>query len=154
VKWLWRVLSQIPVAYVDIRFFAHATEDVDKVIEAVRHVLPSDYMEDVVFNKSNLRGHYGNLITLFEAKIKNKEIIRALIANLSSHLSELDKETLSGEIHLHLEKGSLYIRLDKQAALQGKLKLCTSDPIHIRIRFRKTKIEDIVKTCRELGMLT
>ena len=150
---MWRVLSQIPIAYIGIRFFAHATEDVDKVVEAVQHVLPSDHMEDIAFNKSNLRGHYGNPITLFEAKIKNKETIRALVDNLSSHLSELDKETLSREIHLHVEKGSLYVRLDKQAALQGKLKLCTSDPIRIRIRFRKRKIEDIVKTCQELGML-
>ena len=154
MKWVWHVLSQIPITYVDIRFFAHATEDVDKVVEAVRHVLPSDHMEDVVFNKSNLRGHYGNSITLFEAKIKNKETIRALGENLSSHLSELDKETLSREIHLHVEKGSLYIRLDKQAALQGKLKLCTSDPIRLRIRFRKTKIDEIVKTCQKIGMLT
>jgi len=147
-------LSSIPIAYIDIRFFAHATEDVDKVVEAVQHVLPSDHMEGVAFKKSNLRGHYGNPITFFEAKIKNKEIIRALVENLSSNLSELDKETLSGEIHLHVEKGSLYIRLDKQAALQGKLKLCTSDPIRLRIRFRKRKIEDIVKTCQELEMLT
>ncbi len=148
------VLSQIPIAYIDIRFFAHATEDPEKVVTAVQHVLPSNHMEDIVFNKSNLRGHYGNPITLFEAKIKNKETIRALVENLSSHLSELDKETLSREIHLHVEKGSLYVRLDKQAALQGKLKLCTSDPIRLRIRFRKRKIEDIVKTCQELGMLT
>ena len=153
MKWLWRVLSQIPIAYIDIRLFAHATEDMDKVVEAVQHVLPSDHVEDIVFNRSNLRGHYGNPITLFEAKIKNKEAIRALVENFSSHLSELDKETLSREIHLHVEKGSLYIRLDKQAAFQGKLTLCRSDPIHIRIRFRKTKIEDIVKTCQELGML-
>jgi len=153
VKWLWRVLTQIPIAYIDIRFFAHATEDVDKVVEAVQHALPSDHMEDIAFKKSNLRGHYGNPITLFEAKIKNKETIKALVDNLSSHLSELDKETLNREIHLHVEKGSLYVRLDKQAALQGKLKLCTSDPIRIRIRFRKRKIEDIVKTCQELGML-
>lgn len=147
-------MPQIPVAYVDIRFFAHATEDADKVIEAVQNVLPSGHTEDIVFNKRNLRGHYGNPITFFEAKIKNKEAIRALVENLSSHLSELDKETLHREIHLHVEKGSLYVRLDKQAAFEGKLKLCTSDPIRIRIRFRKTKIEDIVKICRELGMLT
>ena len=151
---MWHVLPQIPVTYVDIRFFAHATEDVNKAIEAVQNVLPSGHTEEIVFNKRNLRGHYGNPITFFEAKIKNKEAIRALVENLSSRLSVLDKETLHREIHLHLEKGSLYVRLDKQAALQGKLKLCTSDPIRLRIRFRKTKIEDMVKICRELGMLT
>ena len=153
MKRLWHVLSQRPIAYIDIRFFAHATEDLDKVVKAAQNVLPSNHMEDIAFNKSNLRGHYGNPITLFEAKIKNKETIRALVDNLSSHLSESDKETLSREINLHVEKGRLYIRIDKQAALQGRLKLCTSDPIRICIRFRKTKIEDIIKTCRELGML-
>jgi RNA binding exosome subunit len=151
---VWLVLPQIPIAYVDIRVFAHATEDLDKVIEAVKHVIPSDQMEEVVFSRKYVRGHYGNPITLFEAKIKKKETIKALVDNLSSHLSELDKETLRKEIHLHLEKGSLYVRLDKQAALQGKLKLYAADPIHIRIRFRKTKIEDIVKICQEFGMLT
>ena len=147
-------MPQIPIAYVDISLFAHATEDLDKVIEAVKHVIPSDQMEEVVFSRKYVRGHYGNPITLFEAKIKKKEPIKALVDNLSSNLSELDKDTLRKEIHLHVEKGSLYIRLDKQAALQGMLKLCTADPIRIRIRFRKTKIEDIIKTCQEFGMFT
>ncbi len=151
---MWDALSQIPIAYIDIRFLAHATENLDKVIAAAQNVLPINHMEDIAFNKMNLRGHYGNPITFFEAKIKNREAIRALVENLSSRLSALDKETLHREIQLHLEKGSLYIRLDKQAALQGKLKLCTSDPIRLRIRFRKTKIDDVVKISREFGMLT
>ncbi len=148
------VLSQLPIAYVDIRFFAHATEDLDKVVEAVHNVLPSDYVEDVEFKRSKVEGHYGNPITFFEAKIKDKETIRALVENLSSHLGSLDKEELGREIHRYVEKGNLYIRLDKQAALQGKIRLVTSDPIRIRIRFRKSKIEDIIETCRGIGTLT
>ncbi len=147
-------MPQLPIAYVDIRFFAHATEDLDKVVEAVQNILPSDNIEEITFNKSNLQGHYGNPITLFEAKIKDKETIRALVKNLSSHLSALDKEELGRMIHRYVEKGSLYLRVDKQAALQGKTKLVTSDPIRMRIRFRKSKIEDIIEICREIGMLT
>ena len=147
-------MSQLPVAYVDIRFFAHATEDLDKVVEAVHNVLPSDQLEEISFKRSNLQGHYGNPITLFEAKIKDKETIRALVENLSSHLSALDKEELDREICRYVEKGSLYLRLNKQAALQGKINLVTADPIRIRIRFRKSKIEDIIEICRGIGMLT
>jgi len=143
----------MPIAYVDIRFFVHATEDLDKVVEVVKSLLPSDYIEDILFKKKNLKGHYGNPITLFETRIKEREIIKAFVENLSSRLDDLDKETLGREIDLHVEKGSLYVRLDKQAALQGELKLCAADPIHVRIRFRKTKIEDIVETCQELGIL-
>ena len=147
-------MSQLPVAYVDIRFCAHATEDVDKVVMAVQNVLPSDHIEDVTFNRSNLEGHYGNPITFFDARIKDKETVRALVEKISSNLSSLDKEELGRTINRCVEKGSLYIRLDKQAALQGKIKLVTSDPIHIRIRFRKSKIEDVIQICREIGMVT
>jgi RNA binding exosome subunit len=144
----------LPVAYVDVRFCAHATEDLDKVMEAVQNVLPSDHIEDISFKRSNLEGHYGNPITFFETRIKDKETIRALVENLSANLSSLDKDELGRTINRCVEKGSLYIRLDKQAALKGKIKLVTSDPIHIRIRFKKSKIEDVIKICREIGMIT
>jgi RNA binding exosome subunit len=147
-------LSQLPVAYVDFRFCAHATEDVDKVMEAVQNVLPSDHTENISFKRSNLEGHYGNPITFFDARIKDKETVRALVENLSANLSSLDKDELGRTINRCVEKGSLYIRLDKQAALRGKTKFATSDPIRIRIRFRKNKTEDVIEICREIGMIT
>ena len=144
----------MPVAYIDIRFCAHATEDLDKVVLAVQNVLPSDHVEDITFNRSSLEGHYGNPITFFETRIKNKETIKALVENLSANLSSSDKEELCREINKHVEKGSLYFRLDKQAALQNRIRLVTSDPIHIRIRFRKSKIEDVIEICQQIGMIT
>ncbi|MHC3130165.1 MAG: hypothetical protein IBV52_08845 [Candidatus Bathyarchaeota archaeon] len=147
-------MSQLPIAYVDIRFCAHATEDLDKVMEAFHNILPSDNIEEVSFKRSGLEGHYGNPITFFETRIKDKETIRALVENLSANLSSLHKEELGRTINRYVEKGSLYIRLDKQAALQGKIKLVTSDPIRIRIRFKKSKIEDVIKICRKIGMIT
>jgi len=146
-------LSRIPIAYIDIRFFAHATEDLDKVVEAAKHILPNGYVDDIVFRRSSLKGHFGNPITLFETRIKGREIIKAFLEKLSSNINEWDKEALLREVGLHVEKGNLYIRLDKQAALQGEFKLFTADPIRVRIRFRKEKLEDIIKICQELGML-
>jgi RNA binding exosome subunit len=146
-------ISHIPVTYVDIRFFVHATEDPNKVVEAVRRLLPTNHIDEIVFKRSNLKGHYGNPITLFETRIKKREIVNAVVETLSSGLGELDKEALLTEIGSHTEKGSLYVRLDKQAALQGEFKLCSADPVRMRIRFTKKKLEDIIKTCRELGLL-
>jgi len=147
-------LPQLPIAYVDIRFCAHATEDQNKVMKAVYNIFSADQSEELTFNTSSVEGHYGNPITFFETRIKNKETVRALVENLSANLSSLDKDELGRELHSCVEKGSLYLRLDKQAALQGKIKLVTSDPIRIRIRFRKSKIEDIIEICREIGMIT
>jgi len=145
-------LSQL-ITYVDISYFAHATEDENKVIEAVRHLLPAPQVESIIFSKSNLRGHHGNPITLFEARIQEKDIVKAVVENLSSKLGVLDKETLLAEINLHMEKGNFYLRFDKQAAFQGRLKMAVSDPIRFRLRFKKNRLEDIVQICREIGML-
>jgi len=144
----------LPIAYVDVRFCVHATEDLDKVIDAVQNVLPSDHIEDVTFKRSNLEGHYGNPITFFDTRIKNKDIVRALVENISANLSALDKEELDRTINRCVEKGSLFIRLDKQVALKGNIKFATSDPIRIRIRFRKNKTENVIQICREIGMMT
>ncbi len=144
---------RIPIAYIDIRYSVHATEDPNKVIKAVQHILPTRYVDQIIFKSDNLRGYYGNPISLFKTRIKKKEIIRAFIENLSSQLNELDKETLLREIDLHLENGSLYMRLDKQTAIQGELEFSSIDSIRVRIRFKKKKIEDITQICRDLELI-
>lgn len=146
-------MSKIPVAFIEIRSFAHATEDPKKVMEATKRIFSTDSLEEVEFRRTDLKGHYGNPITLFETKIKEEKTIRGLIDNLFPRISAVDKESLLREIGLHVEKGSLYLRLDKQAALHGDIKLCTADPIRVRIRFKKGGVEDIVKICEEFGML-
>jgi len=147
-------LPQIPVAYINIEFFAHATEDLEKVMEAVKHILPANRTEEIDFKKNSLKGHHGNPIVFFEAKIEGKELVKAVIDSIFSRLSVLDKEALRREIEMHVEKGSLYLRLDKQAAFQGIVKLGAADPIHLRIRFRRGKIEEIVKICDELRIFS
>jgi len=148
-------LPQLPVAYVDFRFCVHATEDVDKVMKAIQTVLPIENEEDeVTFNENAIEGHYGNPITFFETRIKNKRVIKALIENLSDKLGSLDKTQLSETLDRCFEKGSLYLRVDKQAAMQGKIKLVTSDPIRIRIRFRKRKLDDVIQVSKEIGLLS
>lgn len=149
------LLSQLPVAYVDVRFCAHATEDVEKVMKAVQTVLPIDSEEDqIVFNKNTVEGHYGNPITFFDARIKNKNVIKAVVENLAANLGSFDKAELNRTLDRCFEKGSLFLRLDKQAAFQGKIKLVYSDPIRVRIRFRQSKLESVTQVCKEIGMLT
>jgi RNA binding exosome subunit len=144
-------LTPNAIAYIDIRVFSHATEDENKVIEAVKKILLADHLEEIVFEKHTLWGHYRNSITFFETRIKDKTILKAIVENLSSHLSTLDKEELRSRIGEFSEKGSLYIRLDKQAAFEGEFKLEQVDPIRIRVRFKK---DDVTKICEELGIIS
>lgn len=147
------VPTRIPVAYVNVRFFVHATEDLEKVVKAAKKIFPPNDVDDIVFEKKNLRGHYGNPIILFKTKVKGRKTIKLFIENLSSNMSRSDKEILFKEVDLHVGRGNLYIRLNKQSALQGELILCKADPVHVRIRFRNNKLEDIIKICQEFGLL-
>ena len=143
----------LPVSEVDISCLAHATEEEAKVLDAVRRIMPQALVENVVFKKTKADGHHGNPIVVFEAKIMDKNMVKAFVENMASNLGALDKETLLNEVEKHVEKGNFYVRLDKQAAFQGEFKLAIADPIRVRLRLRKSRFEDVVEICREIGML-
>lgn len=145
--------SKVPLAYIDLRVFSHATEDPEKVLSAVRSTIPSELTETVVFKKSSLTGHHGNPITVLETRIKEKEITQSVFEKLSAGLGILDKGVLSNEIDQHLESGNLYLRLDKQSAYLNELKLATTDPIHLRIHFKKHRRDEVLEICRRFGLL-
>jgi hypothetical protein len=136
-----------------VRVFVHATEDLEKVLEAVRNILPTESADIVTFKKSALSGHHGNPITLFEGRIKNKKVARMFLEKLASSLNMIDKETLNSEISQHVEGGNLYIRLDKQSAYMGEFRFGSADTIHVRMHFRKPSTEEVMNICRNFGLL-
>ena len=145
--------SKTPVGYVDIRVFAHATEDLEKVLTAVRNTLPTETSESIVFQKTSLTGHHGNPIILFQTKVTDKQVLPLVLGKIAASLSALDKETLDSEIKLHLEKRNLYLRFDKQSAYMGELKFSSTDPIHFKIHFKNKTPEEITEICRKTGLL-
>jgi RNA-binding protein len=145
--------STIPVGYIDIRVFSHATEDPEKVLIAVRNTLPIELAEIAVFQKTSLTGHHGNPIILFETRLNDKKVLPAVIKKISSELTSVDKETLSENIKMHLERRNLFLRFDKQSAFLGELRFSSNDPIHFKIHFRNKNSEEIMMLCRESGLL-
>lgn len=141
----------MPITYIGVRVFVHATEDMDKVLRAVYNILPTELASKVVFKKNNLKGHYANPIILVETRIRKKDA-QVFFEKLASGLSSLDRELLKNKINQHLKRGNLFVRLDKQSAYTGELRLCSTDPIHLQIHFRKSSLEEIVEICKEFGM--
>lgn len=116
-------------------------------------MIPPEEVDNVAFKRTSLAGHHGNPIVLLETRIKEKKAVEAVFRKLSAGLSMLDKEQLGSEIKQHLEKGNLYVRLDKQSAYLNELKMNSTDSIHFRIHFKKSRPEDVVSICRKFGML-
>jgi RNA binding exosome subunit len=145
--------SKNPIGYIDIRVFAHATEDPEKVLIAVRNMLPPETLDAITFKKSSLTGHHGNPIILFEARVNDKNAVQAIFGKIAASLGIMDKEMLSREIENHLERGNLYLRLDKQSAYLNEAKIAKADAIHFKIHFKKEKPKEIVEICRKFGLL-
>jgi hypothetical protein len=145
------MFGSAPVSSVDIRVFVHATEDVDKVLKAVAMILPQKHVDDTIFTRENLRGHHGNPITLLKAKIKTKPVAESFARNLVLKLMLSDKATLQMAIDRCVdESGKMYLRIDKQFAYFGEVRLCNEDPIHVQIKL-DTSQKSTEEICRELG---
>ena len=146
-------LPRNEILYLELSFLVHATEDREKVLTAVRNLLPVEHVKEVDISQKNLKGEYGNPIAIFETIIREPEIAEGFLRNIGSNLSPIDKEALLEDLELRLTKGNLYLRLNKQAAFKGKLELCLADPIRLRIKFRTSKIEEIINIIRRLGLV-
>lgn len=106
---------------ISFRAFVAATEDEGRVREALSVFVPMDRIA-----KTTAIGHYGNEIAILEAALRKKEstaffeIIREqLPAEDLERLRQEMPDRLEGESHFHM-------RLDKQAAYRGLLRLTES----------------------------
>jgi len=145
--------SKPPIAYMDIRVFAHATEDPVKVQAAVRNLMPDELAQTILFETNNLTGHHGNLITLFTARVVDKKVLPRALEKIGACLSSLDKEQLCTDLRLHVDKGNLFLRFDKQSAYMGTFKFAQNDPIHVKIHFKNKSAEQITELCKTAGLL-
>jgi len=138
----------------DIRFFVHATEDPEKVLDATHSIIPYQYRSKIRFRKRKLKGAYKNPILLYETKINEQEILDSILENMSSNLSSIEKGRLQEEFQKMVDGSKMYLRFDKQESFKGRLILCSGDPIHIRIRFRTKDCSEIQKKIRSFGLIS
>lgn len=141
------------VGYIDIRVFAHATENEGKVETATKNLFPTELTESIVFEKNLLSGHHSNPIIILTAKLSDRKLLPLALERLGANLSALDKEQLNENIKLHLEKSNLYLRFDKQSAFLGQPKLTQTDPIHLKIHFKDKTSDEVVQLVKLFGLL-
>lgn len=103
------------------RAFSHATENEDRVKQAVTNVSGS---EELTCNKSY--GYHGNPIVVIETKVTHAKDIKHVL----SLLSEEDIKQLMDTIELRVDDESFfYMRLDKQEAYLGNLVLSSGEDV-------------------------
>ena len=106
---------------ISFRAFVAATEDEVRVREALAVFVPLDRI-----TKITAVGHFGNEIIILEAVLRKKEAA-SFFEILREQLPAEDLQKLRREIPDRLEGEShFHIRLDKQAAYKGMLRLTDS----------------------------
>jgi len=118
---------------VTARVICHATEDEKKVLKALENVLGS--IEGGRLKREQLTGHYGDPIILLTLELSDEDRAKAVLERLKKGLSALEKLTLVSEAFEEKgQEGILYVRLDKQSAYLGSLKLSNRDSIKLELR--------------------
>ncbi|MBD3190941.1 MAG: hypothetical protein GF308_09870 [Candidatus Heimdallarchaeota archaeon] len=113
---------------IKIECSAHATEDLEKVKQAMRMLLPEEMREDQEIKVIKLRGHAGNPINLLKLSIEGKSNVKRILAYLSTEMADFDKEILNQELDDRLgEENCLYLRFNKQDAYREEITLDSGD---------------------------
>lgn len=137
------------IVSIKVTAFVHATEDLEKVLVAVRSISPAVTL--AVTTKKRAKGHHGNEIMILDYSTKNAKQGEHFLSDVLSRLTTMDRTELLSDLSSRIDTGgTLHIRLDKQEAFKGLIRLQNIDPIKIAISFRRepfdqTDFEDQVR---------
>ncbi|GAA0507156.1 hypothetical protein SAMN04488066_101274 [Halorubrum aquaticum] len=136
-------MPAVPFHYVDLRAFSYATEDEKRVEEALRSLLPEDAELDRVENV----GHHGDRIVVLSARIERADGMRHVLDRIAE-LDDLDRvlEELDQRVD---DNCALFMRLDKQAAFRGDVRLGPGITVRAKVEAYPAKKEAAVENARE-----
>ena len=125
------------VERLSIQVLCHATEDAAKVIKAVENILGPEAAKRVSKSIEALEGHYGDPIRLIRMYLLDRESAEQVFLKIILSLSASELEVLWNERSKKGKHGGkLYLRLDKQSAFLGRIKISDKDPIRIIVHVR------------------
>ncbi len=137
--------KQKPVERVEISTFVHATEDRGKVIKAVSKILPME-MELPHLEEVQLEGQFRDPILMLKWVFKKTQPATETINNVIQSIPIIDRQELMDTLASRIDDSkNLYLRLDKQKAFTGVVKLGLNDPIRIKARMRVPRKKDPIK---------
>jgi RNA-binding protein len=119
----------VDIANMTFRTFAQATEDLEKVVMALKNASGSD---EVTKNAST--GYHGNPIVVLEAKIVDSKRIKKVFRSLGNGSIKLLLQTLDDRMD---DESMFFFRLDKQESFRGNMVLANrEDVIAVRAKVK------------------
>ncbi len=136
-------MASVPFHYLDLRAFAYATEDVDRVETALRTFLPEDFPVE----RTESEGYHGDRILVLNTRVENADDVRHVLARLAA-LDDIDR--VLDELDERVDENcSLFLRLDKQAAYEGRVALGEGLTLRGKVEAYPADKERAVENARE-----
>ena len=147
-------MPKLQAHHIRVSTFAHATEDPEKVLEAMGIFFPEDVpSEDIEFEILETEGYFGNPIKVINAELKRSKSVKKMLEHLKELLNEENKEYLLENLEEKVdETGTFFIRFNKQKAYLGEVAVGEGeDVIQVKIKVKAfpMKKETVVKTIKE-----
>ncbi len=139
-------MSSVPLHYVELRTFCYATEAEDRVERALRTFLPAG----VDIERRTTEGHFGDPIGVYSTRLENADEIRVVLAAVESLPSD-EFDRLSAELAERIDEDcNLYVTFDKQAAVDGDVRLGDGITVRGKIEAYPAKRSAAIENARDL----
>jgi len=136
-------MASVPFHYIDLRSFCYATEDEKRVEGALRTFLPEEFEVE----RATSEGHHGDRIVVLSTRVERADEMRHVL----DRLSDLDTASqLAAELDDRVDENcSLFLRLDKQAAFNGEVRLGEGITFRAKVEAYPAKKAQAVENARE-----
>ena len=110
---------------ISYRLIVYGTEDEEKVLEALRNILPGAAPE-----REEAEGYHGNPITVLRGRITRRRALREFMESFR----EIFRGRMDELKDRFDDNSNLFLRLDKQEALKEMAASGHGDAIHLKIK--------------------
>ena len=123
---------------IEARAYSRATEVVARVQQAVLTLFPDDVRNRIRHQTTKTEGHNQNPITVLSALLKGNNACEHTLSHLLRALSSEEAKAILESLDQRLDETcTLFLRIDKQEAYLGRVKLATGpDVISIQYHIR------------------
>ncbi len=135
---------------------AHATEDEGRVRRALLNLVPPELRGRAELERVVVEGHYSNPIVRLTLRLEGEDAVAAL-RHLASALDEYEKRLLDATLESRYDgrEGRLYVRLSKQEAYLGRVRIFEGDDVvRMVVVFQGAPgVDEVRRALREVGLL-
>ena len=122
-------MKEYKIYSISLSTIVHATEDKEKVKSAIFNIIPRNLVNKFTINEVNVKGHYGNPITILNLEINNPDIANEIFEFIIKSISKEELTLIKNNPSLYCDDRSIFLRIDKQYAYIGTIKLSFLDDV-------------------------